>query len=274
MLIDVADGLTALNWQSGLSACFLSPHSDDAAFSAAGALLCLNRIIGAACEVHVAMSKSSFTPDQQDDVGAPTAERVTRLRQSEDRAFANLFADGGVTLNWLGFNDAPLRGYLTKADYQSGRPLIAYDLELAWAISEMVAPDLQSGAVVFAPLAVGNHIDHRIARAAALALKSGMDIELLLYEDMPYSTLYGPDELARVAAKFGAASGLTLEPLTTNPAGLLNFKCAAIEIYKSQVVASEREAILNYARELDAPGAGAERLWRVTALGSDALVAL
>ena len=141
--------------------------------------------------------------------------------------------------------------------------MIAYDLELAWAIAEMVAPDLQEGTVVFAPLAIGRHIDHRIVRTAALALKSALQIELLLFEDMPYSAQYEPRTVANAVGRLANSYSLELQPLLASTDDLLQFKRQALECYPSQKVASEFDAILEYATKLTDSKAGAERLWRV-----------
>lgn len=255
--------MDAISWQTAM---FLSPHSDDAAFSAAGALNWLVNAQKTKCDIQVAMSCSDF---QTGKSAVNRQTEITQVRQAEDRQFARLFGADKVTVNWLGFNDAPLRGYTAKGDYQSGKPLIAYDLELAWAIAESVAPDLQAGSVVFAPLAIGRHIDHRIVRTAALALKSALDIELLLFEDMPYSTNYEPLAVADAVQRLAHAYGFELQPLLTTTDDLIEFKHEALECYPSQRVAGEFEAILDYATKLTDDGkAGAERLWRVAFTGT------
>jgi LmbE family N-acetylglucosaminyl deacetylase len=117
--------------------------------------------------------------------------------------------------------------------------------------------------VVFAPLAIGRHIDHRIVRTAALALKSALNIELLLYEDMPYSAQYEPNSIADAAEGLAKSYGIELQPIVNTMDDLVGFKRQAMECYASQKVADEFEAILDYAQKLTADKVGAERLWRV-----------
>ncbi len=54
--------------------------------------------------------------------------------------------------------------------------------------------DLARGSVVFAPLGVGRHVDHLLARSAAERLRA------VLYADFPY-TARDPDAEARAAGE-------------------------------------------------------------------------
>lgn len=242
----------------------LSPHSDDPAFSVGG-LLQNPGLKAAKCLVMVFFSESSFTPGDEGDIDPAAIEKVSRLRKSEDVAFQKRIAGGGAEFEWLGFKDAPLRGYRLGSSYQSGAPLLAYDLELAWAIAEMVAPNIFAETVILAPLALGAHIDHRITRTAALAVRHAHEIELLLYEDMPYATELGAERVAEMVAEFAKQQVLTLTPAVSGYAELPEQKEAAIRTYSSQVVEAEAQAILDYASALSTlnNGVPSERLWRV-----------
>jgi LmbE family N-acetylglucosaminyl deacetylase len=121
---------------------------------------------------------------------------------------------------------------------------------------------LPPAGLLLAPLAVGGHVDHRLARRAAEA--SGR--EVAFYEDFPYV------EWKRLA--LGRALGLALPWTFAAPRGwcaetlpvgddLLARRAEAILAYASQVPALFRtEARLRKQLRRAARRAGGERIWR------------
>ena len=161
----------------------LSPHLDDAAFSAGGALA---RLAGAGWRVVVATVFTASVPDPtgfalacQLDKGLGPEVDYMVLRRNEDAAAA---AALGAEARWLPFREAPHRGYGSAAelfgpvrDDDDARALAP---ALAATLDE-IRPDLLLG-----PQAIGAHVDHvQLARALEV-VRPGAPI--LWWRDFPY----------------------------------------------------------------------------------------
>lgn len=117
------------------------------------------------------------------------------------------------------------------------------------------APPLPTGVVLYVPLGVGSHVDHRIVREAV----AGWDLphdSLCYYEDYPYAAQ--PEALEMALAEIGA-----VQPLVVSlPEGALEAKIRAAACYESQIstfwpgLAAMAEAL-----RADAARVGGERLW-------------
>lgn len=235
---------------------FLSPHPDDAAFAAGGLLDMLVNQHNADLTITVAFTRSAFTPDKPDDLSDARADEVSRIREREDAAYLKtLAAKGKAAMERLGLLDAPLREY-GEFDYQSGQPLSPADCELAERIFNHVEPQLEPATVLAAPLSIGSHVDHRIVLTAAVQLRRERGLELLLCEDMPYSTELTAEETAEAARSIADQHALEIAPRIAAHAGLAGAKRAAAQCYPSQVVPAERDAILSRVAEM-----GGERVW-------------
>ena len=108
---------------------------------------------------------------------------------------------------------------------------------------------------VIAPCAVGGHIDHHIVRGAAETLRQ---VDVLYYEDVPYSASLSMPELERRLLRQGKTPAVTVDIEHQ-----LESKCADMWSYRSQTCSrTVREMLLHAGRV----GAGnvryAERLWR------------
>ncbi|MFL1461592.1 PIG-L deacetylase family protein [Roseococcus sp. DSY-14] len=161
----------------------LSPHLDDAAFSAGGTLARL-AAVGWAVTVVTAFTASVASPtgfalECQRDKGLPDSADYMALRRAED--LAACAALGAAALH-LPFREAPHRGYASAAALFG--PLRAEDaihLPLAEALRA-----LPPAALWLLPQAIGGHVDHvQLLRAAALARPPGT--ALLHWEDWPYA---------------------------------------------------------------------------------------
>ncbi len=151
---------------------FLSPHLDDAILSCPAYM---QRLLKQGREVRIA---TVFTE------GGAGAEEEYRKRRREDRRAAR---ELGVAAIHLGFTDAPFRSPRYRdfcgIAFGRAREYPATCRLVAEAIARLIRrlrPER-----VLAPLAVGNHVDHRLVRDASLAVASPE--ELLFYEDRPYA---------------------------------------------------------------------------------------
>ena len=150
----------------------VSPHRDDAAFSCAIAIRALSNV--ASITVANYFTISEYAPFRTDELRS-----VSELRLLEDQKFVSL---AGIALEDLNLTDAPQRLEIDVSEISTLRPLETKDAVPRETISKhvlLLAPDL-----VMLPLAIGDHIDHRIAQAGVL--DTGIP-NLAFYEDLPYS---------------------------------------------------------------------------------------
>ncbi len=233
------------------TAIFLSPHFDDIALSCGGMAARLAKA-GARC-----IGLTVFAaPSREGDVLSPFAEGMHRLwesaaeqrmaainevRREEEEGALRLL---GLQPVWLKFQDAPYRRG------SSGRHLYTSDPELFGKVAPeehktlvpQIAAEIQRVAGVagsrgrvrvFAPLGVGNHVDHQLVFHAARRL--GPRYGVLFYEDYPYSGHEGA--LALRLRALGVSPVLPQSPnsRTVPISDVIGLKIAAIARYKSQL---------------------------------------
>ena len=243
---------------------YLSPHLDDGALacggaiarhSAAGARVLVVTICTAAPpltgpfsslaeEIH---SRSKLSPTE-----------IVQARLHEDSlAMEHLIADS----MWAGMADAI---YRRPDAYDSEEALFgepAPDDPLLPALRTFIRAlrDRVPRATLYAPLGVGNHVDHQITYAAALA---GAGKAIAFYEDFPY--VAAPGALERRMR----ALGETFVSSTINIDAMLSRKIGSIAAYTSQIgvlfgdAEQMARAVREYAEELRPEiGTYGERLW-------------
>src|SRR5262249_52194579 len=133
----------------------------------------------------------------------------------------------GSDYRWLEFPDAIYRGDLYLSDEDLFGAVKDGDAAVATAVATAIAGLVEETCAprVYLPLAVGGHVDHRICRAAATALP----VEVLLYEDFPYTATPGAVEEAV------RSSGLSLKPELVDVSDAIDRRLAAIGAYPSQI---------------------------------------
>jgi LmbE family N-acetylglucosaminyl deacetylase len=232
---------------------YLSPHFDDAALSAGGMIARQTAageqvLIVTICSAPPSGPLGPFAAYLHQRWGN-SADPIAVRRAEDAQAAARLGAD----LLWLEEQDAIYR----HATYDSveaifgpalpGDPLLA---RLRGHLARLQAA--LPAAAWYAPLAVGNHVDHQITRQAAAELAG----PLAWYEDLPYSSVPGALDTA-------LATHQPLQPTTTEIGATLERKLDAIADYASQIVelfgdeAAMRARIGGYAATI-----GGERVWR------------
>ncbi len=248
----------------------LSPHRDDAAFSCSlttHALL----LAGAMVTVVNVFTESSYAVDMRTiDSTLTLVEGVSAARLREDQTFlADAVRAAGrdtdaMQLHDLHRLDAPLR--LSVATEQVlASPITADQVasqarDLAAELSFLSAFD-----IVFAPLALGDHIDHRIVRQAArLLLPTG---KVCWYEDLPYA--------ARLGAEQRKTEALRAVPSTPTAEYRLyrlhlphapHLKKRFSMHYPSQIAPEVADEMARYAAQFATRGdEGAERWWALPA---------
>jgi len=229
------------------SALVISPHRDDAALSVGLLLLTWSRR-RMPVQVVNCFTVSDYAPNLP---GLAVAE-VTRLRQEEDRKVAARLGDltGWIDLELL---DAPLR-LGCSSDIVCDRPLTEDDAGDVEDLARRLLARVRPGSLVVAPLAVGGHIDHAVARRAGAALAAVSPIAF--YEDLPYTAEAGPGQVLAEVEAAAAEVRRSLEPLLMPHAGAAPAKEELARLYASQLSEEEIRMVASEALRL-----GGERLW-------------
>lgn len=165
-----------------MTALFVSPHLDDAVFSAGGTIA---RLVAAGVPVTVAtvftrsvVAPTGFALACQTDKGIPAEVDYMALRRAED---AEACTRLGARCLWLDLPEAPHRGYEDAAALFG--PRRADDaLE---PVTAVIAPLLGDAVFVAVPMAMGDHVDHHLVADAVRALRP--DGPTAAWEDMPYA---------------------------------------------------------------------------------------
>jgi LmbE family N-acetylglucosaminyl deacetylase len=245
-------------------ALFLSPHFDDVALSCGGTAA----EAAAGGQVVVATifagqppgELNAFARWQHDRWG--THDGAVDRRRDEDAAAMRAL---GASAIWLDFPDAIYRDSWYLNDETLFGPINPGDAATSSSIRESITRLLATHQpeVVYAPLGVGGHVDHRMTRDAAIA-GHRVGVELLLYEDFPYCVT------SDAVDRWRSELPLRLVPCLVDVTASLDARIRAIEAYPSQLPTIFRhygpwESLVRaYATALSQrPDHYAERFWRV-----------
>ncbi len=214
---------------------YLSPHLDDAALSCGGSIA---RFVGSGQRVLVVNictgsppPEGPFSPFAQQmhrQWALPPGEAVRRRIQEDVEALETLGADSYL-LDQLDaiyrmptayVGDATLFGEIDLAD------------TLADALPAHIAALAERfpAAIFYAPMGVGQHVDHQATYAAALPFAQ-RGLSMAFYEDFPYVAVTGA--LERRLAQIGGAE--IFLPSVSDIGATLPRKISAIQAYASQI---------------------------------------
>ncbi len=188
---------------------FLSPHLDDVVLSCGGTLAYLKQQKDVEAKVITifagipgdGLPLSPFANTLHQRWG--TAQRAYRVRREEDKA---ALAYVNLAPHWLPFLDCIYRGepehgrwyYTSERDlFGAVHPAEAtmLPLQIANAIEQAISSVARvKGTILYAPLTIGNHVDHQLVFSAATHLLE-RGYSLRFYEDYPYIQ-YFPATLA------------------------------------------------------------------------------
>jgi len=205
-----------------LKVCVLSPHIDDAAF---GLALTISKLANNKIPVTII---NCFTVTKWTAISVQTKEvnAVSRLRKEEDATFYKTIG-GNINIVNLDLLDAPLRnGYIFQE-----QPFQPNELELIDELVELLKAKVNG--LLLCPLAIGNHIDHAICRAAVAKLYK--EKQVLFYEDLPYAQRITQHQINLHIKQLEEELKISLSSHTN---GLINDtinKEEAIQLYKSQM---------------------------------------
>ncbi|MEU2350502.1 PIG-L family deacetylase [Modestobacter sp. NPDC049651] len=162
----------------------VSPHLDDAAFSAGATLAALadagHRVTVVTCFTRSVPDPTGFALACQLDKGLPAGADYMALRRAEDAAATAVLGAAGVHLD---LPEAPHRGYTSAADLFAG----VHPGDDVWReVADRLAG--HEADLWLAPQALGAHVDHlQVLRAVA-----SLDRPVLWWRDSPY-VLRRPD---------------------------------------------------------------------------------
>lgn len=222
----------------------LSPHPDDAAFSLA---LTLRRWSRAGAEITILnfFTRSAYAPF------APFAADVSSLRAREDRRSIGML-EKSIQVRSLRLLDAPLRLGIDFGSITNPDAFTPPDDEVAKLAQRMHG--FFRNTLLLAPLALGDHIDHRTVHSAAIKAAAGR--EVAFYEDLPYASWTDEAVIRKRVCALEHDLRLPLAPaLPRGPSW--RFKQRAAAQYRSQIDRAAAHAIARYGEKYK----GAERIW-------------
>jgi LmbE family N-acetylglucosaminyl deacetylase len=252
-------------------AVYLSPHLDDAVLSCGGLI---HRQATQGTRVLVATIFAGHPPPNRLSTFASAIQtkwgidgEPSRIRRREDRAALNIL---GADLLHFDYLDAIYRSDGDSFLYLSDEELFGLphplDTELCGDIESSLSKALPLHQfTLYAPLGVGNHVDHQLARRARLSL-SDIPARVVLYEDYPYAEKPGALTYALESASGGDWNPETA-PLDEEN---LKAKIKAVAAYRSQVDSlfggeeRMRRRVCDYARAISPTQGLAERYWTLT----------
>lgn len=258
---------------------YLSPHLDDAALSCGGLIHRQAR-----AGTHVLVVTVFAGPPEDGALSALAAQLharwgdladvVAARRQEDEKAMRFL----GAEPLYLQYPDAIYRLHRGSFLYPSEESLFesprAPDLDLASQIAESLhAIHLPRRPTIYAPLAVGNHVDHQLVREAGLNLQR-RSYPAILYEDYPYVEV--PGALTEALDRVGPER--CSEEIQEIREQDIAAKIAAIAAYASQMDSlfkgadSMSQRVRDYARALSSGDGYGERFWRISSSVSPVLV--
>jgi LmbE family N-acetylglucosaminyl deacetylase len=269
----------------GYAHVYLSPHYDDASLSCGGAIFQQAGqgqpplvVTVFAAPPHPGQALSPFAENMHRHWGSPAD--VVGARQAEDRASMAILGADYLRLNlldciyrgrpeageWYYTGEADLFGQVHPAETGAAAAIAAAFLELV---------PFQPDTVVYAPLAVGHHVDHQLAHAAVWQLRQ-QGWTIAFYEDYPYADPGYPftrpanpwEHGHTLAAALAARAPAKLQPqLCYLSEADLQARIDSVAAYASQapVLFGSQAAMAHHLRQYAlraGQGQPAERTWR------------
>jgi LmbE family N-acetylglucosaminyl deacetylase len=207
---------------------YISPHLDDAVFSAGG-LIYEQSQTGLPVEIWTLMcgyapeeNVSPFAQAIHAQWGFSSAEETTRQRRAEDQKAGAILGARTVHFDFWDciYRRAANGEWLYWDVFLSPHP---EDAELPARIAQAISARLQPDDVLVCQLAVGSHVDHVLVRQALELLGTPLRYDI----DIPY-IFYQPQHLEPKSA------GMKESVHSITDAGLKHWQKAALE-YKSQL---------------------------------------
>ena len=223
----------------------LSPHPDDAALSCGGRILTGQGVL--------VLNLFDKTAWWRFPIGDRDLPKVQACRAKEEHLVARL---SGAEIRGLGFPEALLRGH--KLDDVFITEPRQTDRDVAAQVSRALAELASKHPLAhwFVPLAIGNHLDHRLTRDAARDALTAAGVKpthLHFYEDLPYAA-----KLDRGADLSAQVPGLRLKENPLDIDDVIAWKLEMLRAYWSQFTWGSLVELRRYAKQADG-----EVVWNV-----------
>lgn len=180
---------------------FISPHLDDVAFSCSGTLVAREKkgyeIFLCTIFTGNVERPAGFALKCQTEKGIPETADYMSLRKEEDQKYASF--NNIKNLLRFDFLEAPNRGYNNKEELFSA--ITPADLgQLKNKITSKLSKLFIKGNFneIFIPASNGRHVDHRLAKYAALSGIRALtkNTEVFFYEELPYAMKWNSTDWA------------------------------------------------------------------------------
>ena len=251
-------------------ALYLSPHLDDAVLSCGG--LIRRQVTSGTPVLVVTVFAGEPQHAELSAYAAQTHSRwgkathPTTVRRKEDRSAMNLL---GAEYLHLAYADAIYRfsqdSFLYSSDQELFGPIHPSESRLLSRLAEIIAGlHTSRDETVYAPLAVGNHVDHQLVRDALLSLQAHSS-QIVFYEDYPY--VDRPGALTGALRMLGTQEWESEVQLLDEQC--LKAKITAIAAYQSQMATlfegdkTMALRVREYSRAVSPDQGFAERYWRI-----------
>lgn len=230
----------------GRKVLLLSPHADDIAYSIGGLVAgWAGQVDGTLLTV---FGRSGWALPRA--LRKQPVEAISAARLAEEQAYC---ARRGLRHDYFDCADSVLLGYDDAGELTARPEQDPRTGDIVKLVADYVART--APALVLAPCALGGHIDHAIVQRAAAALH---DVEVLYYEDVPYSATLSLQALERELAGAGLVPAMTVDIDAD-----LAAKCDDMWLYRSQTSAPTIAEMRLHAQRLgSATARHGERLWR------------
>ena len=175
---------------------------------------------------------------------------TTAIRKKEEIKVCKIL---GITPIFLGIPDTTLRGY-SKINFWVGKLDWKIDKKYIRKVEDRLLKYLKKGQEIYFPLAIGDHVDHKLINKIGEKLFKSKKFKIYFYEDLPYAT--------RHPFKKNFVRRLKLKPKLIDIAGFLDKKIELLKIYDSQLYFNQDIApVRKYALKFK-PGKPCERIWK------------
>jgi LmbE family N-acetylglucosaminyl deacetylase len=215
---------------------FVSPHLDDAVLSCGGLIHQLHQQ-GKIATILTVMAGDPPDPLPETPLVRELharweiGENPVAVRREEDRAAAQIL---GAQATFLSIPDCIYRTADGVALYPNDDEdifgPIHTDDPARSALAATGSACIDQNTVLYAPLGIGHHVDHRLVRDWILNRSAGRTGAKLFYEDYPYCE--DPSATREALDHFPIALESEVIPLTPED---FTAKCAAIAAYQSQI---------------------------------------
>jgi LmbE family N-acetylglucosaminyl deacetylase len=191
-----------------------------------------------------------------------SATEITDIRKEEDELFASL---EGLPLMRLGLPDSGIRGESNDGPQHTLDDASKHSVftKVKLAIAKVIGPAI-GHSLIYVPLGILGHIDHRMVRDAARQIvaesgKRGALRSLRYYEDLPYAAFATEHQIRQLARMLISPSPQFQE---VSLKGVWGRKRKAAQIYASQLKPFTLKALADHSSSVsngDLPEI--ERVW-------------